>query len=155
MDLVKDSGQKALEWEAEHRERAMELNDLLDACPTLEQERELFKTFTFAELNGLMPERRRRQHNRMAPIGSLVRPRQDLPTAADKVPRMRLFVRTENSTMSCVYEGLATVLGQPEYGSAYRWVLLHTPWTDRAGTRIWCAEVTVYDLEPITELTVV
>ena len=74
MDLVKDSGQKALEWEAEHRERAMELNDLLDACKDLPEKRALYQTFTFAEQNGLIPEYMRRKNNRTAPVGSLVRP---------------------------------------------------------------------------------
>ena len=62
--MFKDSHTRALEWEAANPQRALELNDMLDACVDLEAQRELYASLPKDEKDGLMPEYARRGENR-------------------------------------------------------------------------------------------
>ena len=137
----KDSHQRGLEWEAANFDRAMELNDMLDACADIFEKRKLFQTFTKVEQNGLIPEYSRRRVDQEAPVGSLVKPRYERGYT--------IWDRSSTRTFTASYSNLATVLCQPEHGSLRRLVLLHVPWNDQEGNRMWLAEVSCSDLEVV------
>lgn len=117
---LKNSHARALEWERNNFDRSMHLNDMLDLCSDMCEKRELYKTFTDDEKNGMMVERQRRLNDREAPIGSLVRP-------ARMDDSMDVFDGSHKWTYSAQYKGLATVIGSPEHGSLKRFVFLHEP----------------------------
>lgn len=143
---MKDSGQLSREWDAANPQRAHELNDMLDACATLNEKRALYKTFTKEEQNGLITELLRRKNNKEAQPGSLVRGKRH-----DKINghTFHFSQRSANSVMSGVHLGTALVLGMPEYGSHVRYVLLQPPWVNKEGHRVMFAEAGITDLEVV------
>lgn len=128
-------------WETKHRARAMQLNDMLDACRNVRERRALYETFTNEERSGLLPEYIRRSTNREAPVGSLVKPKAGIGCSMWKVGGNQVFYAN--------FTGLATVFGQREYGHYARFILLHPPWVDREGNCLWFAETSCHDLEVI------
>jgi hypothetical protein len=127
-------------WEAANPLRAMQLNDMLDACPTLAEKRELFRTLTKEEQDGLMPEYTRRCADREAPVGSLVRV---------KYAGAGINVRGRSWSLWARYDGLATVIGQPSRGSYTRFLYLHSGVTDSGGHELWFGEANADDFEVI------
>lgn len=140
---MKDSGQNAREWEEANPRRAIELNDMLDACTTIDEKRALYKTFTKEEQNGLIPEFCRRRENKEAPVGSLVKP-------AHEVRGISIVAgRGTKHSIHATHFGLATVIGQDGYGGMWRYLVLHPPWRDREGRCIMFAEAPSRDLEVV------
>lgn len=144
---MRDNRQLGLEWEAANYERAMELNDMLDACPDLIAKRTLYQTFTKEEQNGLMSEYCKRMENKRAPAGSLV-----MGVHSDKINghSFHFCQRSGNSVMGGVHLGTALVLGQAGYGSHIRYVMLQPPWENREGHKVMFAEVQSCDLKVVT-----
>jgi len=141
---VKDSGELALEWEAANMSRVLELNDMIDACSTLKEKRDLFQTLSKEEKDGLMPERMRRQRNREAPTGSLVSKR-------NLERGFEIVKRSPNGSTSAIHDGLAVVIGHGGHGSSTRYLMLLPPWQNKEGEVIRFAEAQSYDLKVINE----
>lgn len=143
---MKDTHQLGLEWEADNYVRAMELNDMLDACSDLTARRVMFKTFTKEEQRGLMSEYIRRAENKIAPAGSLA-----MGMYSDKINGhfFHFCQRSGNSVMGGVHLGTALVLGQAGYGHHIRYVMLQPPWVNREGHKVMFAEVQSRDLKVI------
>jgi hypothetical protein len=130
------------QWHAANPNRARELNDALDACACLNEKRALYATFTRVEKDGMMPEYLRRGHNRQAPQGSVVRPR-------NLKHGFSIVSRDGPSTTYASHNGLATVLGIKD-GDPLRYLMLHEPWENREGQIIVFAEAQAYELEVIS-----
>ncbi len=139
---MKDSGQLADEWETANYDRAMHLNDMLDACADIHEKRALFQTFTKEEKNGLIPELVRRRNNEEAPTGSLVK-------ASHPNRGISIWAGRGSPSVTCAtHYGTATVLGHV-YGSHIRLLLLQPPWVNREGQCIMFAEASIDDLEVV------
>ena len=139
---MKDSHQLGLEWEAEHFDRAMELNDMLDACADMPAKRILYQTLTKEEQRCLFPEYMRRQLDKEAPTGSLVVPSHE--KAGISFRRCR-----GNSTLLGTHYGMATVIGHGGHGDATRYVVLQPPWQDREGNIVRFAETHAHNLKVV------
>lgn len=139
--MFKDSGQLALEWEAANFDRAMQLNDMLDACADLHAKRQLFATFTKDEQNGLIPEYTRRTEDRSVPVGSLVKP------SHPKAGIHFVHYPHVGSELHGSHLGLAVIIGQPAHGAVTRYVMLLPHWENKEGTRVYFAEAYTTDME--------
>lgn len=148
---MKDSGQLAREWEETHPERCKELVDQIEhlyyAHPTRKEVRAFYKTLTKEEKRGVIPEWCRRQENRVAPAGSLVRGRYHDPVNGHK---FHFTQRNGTSTLSSMHLGTALVLGSAGHGSYTRYVMLQPPWVNKEGDRVVFAEAQSRDLEVLT-----
>jgi hypothetical protein len=140
--MLKDSKQLGLEWEAENFARAMELNDMLDACADMPAKRILYQTFTKEERLGLFPEYMRRQMDKEAPTGSLVVPANE--KAGISFRRCR-----GNSTLLGTHYGMATVIGHGGHGDPTRYVVLQPPWQNKEGDMVRFAETVSHVLKVV------
>lgn len=138
---MKDSHELGLEWEVANPQRATELNDALDACLDITAKRLLYKTFTKDEQNGLMPEYIRRAENRVAQVGTLVKPRNK--------HGINITCQSYERTTWASHTNLAVVIGHDSYGSNKRILLLSPPWRNKEGEVLHFAEAYSNDLEVV------
>lgn len=139
--MHKDSYTLALEWETANFDRAMQLNDMLDACPDMSAKRDLYDAFSEEEKRGVMPEYRRRQIDKEGPVGSLV-------TSAT-FHGFSITQRIGKNTSCARYRGLALVLGSAGHGELTRYVMLLPPWKNREGDVIIFAEASSNQLKVV------
>lgn len=143
---LKSSAELADEWNALNPGRDAELCDILDACQTLNEKRQLYATFTKDERNCLIDEYCVRKVERMVPIGSMVGPLR---------PCGYNIARRDASGTHEIYAtttSTATVIGH-KARSAVRYVMLHQTWRNKEGDMIWIAEVSAHDLEVLQAST--
>jgi len=140
--FLKDSGQLSRQWNEANRERAIELNDMLDACASLHEMRLLFKTFTKEEQNGLLFEYGQRRENERAPVGSLVKHVHS--------HGVRIVAELSDRVIHTTYKGVAVVVGQDGYGGCRRYLMLQPPYVVEAtGAVIHFAEAASAGLEVV------
>ena len=128
-------------WHRDNPGRAAELNDRIDAYPTMTEKRAYYATLSKPDKDGLMDEYTRRWHNKQAPQGSIVKSRHVLG--------FNIVSRQGNSETFVLYGGIATVIGV-EDGTDRRYVMLSPPWVNLEGQIIVFAEAQAHELEVIS-----
>lgn len=126
-----------LRW-LQNTDRARALCDMLEAAGGPPAQRALFATFGPENQALVEQERWRRSVNAQAPVGSFVGPK-------DERAGFEIVQRGEGSTLSAVYAGTATVIGQAD-GMFKRYLLLHVPWQDREGRVMQFVEASAHEL---------
>jgi len=140
---MQEKEERLRRWHAENPGRSAQLNDAIDACPTLAAKRVLFASFSKPDQDGMLEEYARRSLNRQMTPGTLVRHRYERGALINVVTR-------EGKPAVGRYVGLACVVGQDdgEYG---RYLWLYTPWNDGSGEAHVFAKANCYDMEEVAE----
>lgn len=127
------------DWCDKNQTRLRELCAALDAAGNFRAQKALFETFTHEERDGMSVEWWRRCVNNLAPVGSLVGPK-------DRRSRYEITCRSGNSELSAVTASTATVIGQ-EDGLFKRYLMLHVPWRDLEGRVLRFVEASAHELK--------
>ncbi len=105
INAYQEQQERLRRWHEENPGRTVELNDAIDACPTLVEKRAFYATLSRADKNGMMDEYCRRALNRQMTPGTLVRHRWEAGILVSVVKR-------DGTETWARYRGLACVIGQ-------------------------------------------